>query len=87
MFVLDPDTNEFQRIPASVEYCQSFDIDEDGFIWLTSWNTIIGFNLRTSKGGICNRLRTIRLSFCHLESKKYSKRCVRGYIGSRGLLL
>ncbi|MEG0887928.1 MULTISPECIES: hybrid sensor histidine kinase/response regulator transcription factor [Bacteroides] len=81
MFVLDPDTNEFQRIPASVEYCQSFDIDEDGFIWLTSWNTIIGFNLRTSK-----EVSVIDLeqSGCHFAISKVKSTQKGVYVGTLG---
>lgn len=66
-FVLNPETNDFQRIDIPSEYCQKFDIDNNGFLWLSFWKKLVGINLN-------NKEETFSINLekhdCHFEIVK-----------------
>ena len=47
-FEMNPETNEFKRLHDNT-YCQSFDIDNDGYAWLIVWGRLICINLKNPK--------------------------------------
>lgn len=80
VFVLNPETNESRRIYSNV-YCQNFDVDSEGGIWLLLWGAVVYINPRYPED-----VKHINLKEygCHFRPTKIKVTTEGIYIGTLG---